>query len=946
MKSKGLLYSIVVGLISLAAVPAHAQKPEDQEKILEAIRSGKLKVTDEMIETQKRLHPELKGLRNDEIRRKLEEKAYGTGKQSGFDAEDPDAELEAPGRGRFRRRAADSLQGPDSADAFGRGREAGSRKEGGPDADARAKAEQSGSRFPPGLTRFGYDFFLNNNSASAGGAMPAMPEYILSPGDEIQIYTWGRENQSRTVVIDNEGMFHYPPLQPMRLSGLKFGAAQEKITAEVEKIHGVKASIGLGKLRSIRVMVLGEVTSPGSYVVPAGATVTTALFQSGGITDIGSLRGIQLRRGGKTQAALDLYDMLLRGNSRGDLQLLAGDAIFVPVAPIQVAVTGMVKRPAIYEVKAGTKVLEALELAGGLSSNAFKGRVRLDRVEGHKRKVVLDISMEKVGGAANPGITDGDVLFVDQVLDREDDVVYLKGNVNRPGRYEHKKGMTVKDLIPGYKDLKSETFFKYGHIKRSAENDDRALLLPFSLSDVFEKGVSVPLQPRDTVIVYSRYDIMDQPLVKAQGMVRRPGEYPFVDQMRVSDLIIAGGGLTVEAYLQEAHLFRLLQVQESDSLHYTLLKVNLSGIVENPGDENNVELRAFDSLVVFPRSNFILPKKVTINGAVKKGGEFDLSQNMGIRELISQAEGLTRNSYLLNVEVVRRRIHGDSLAAREIHRVNLKDILEGRSTFRLEDGDGIYVREVVNSRERSTVAIMGEVGFPGSYEFRSGETLSSALRRAGGFLPHAYLRGAVFIRKSVKEQQLKHIEEIARRLENQMHIMMQRTTDEKERVSIQAAIEQRRGILQDIKEAPYLGRVVIELDEDLKFAGTDLDIPLENGDSLWVGANPATVSIMGEVFSPTNVIFSDRSNTVKKCIEQAGGANEFGDLSSTYYILPDGTVKTPRNTSFFGMRKVEPGGSIIVPPKGPKKDYLDALAKITQIIYQIAISVGVAKTVF
>jgi hypothetical protein len=178
-----------------------------------------------------------------------------------------------------------------------------------------------------------------------------------------------------------------------------------------------------------------------------------------------------------------------------------------------------------------------------------------------------------------------------------------------------------------------------------------------------------------------------------------------------------------------------------------------------------------------------------------------------------------------------------------------------------------------------------------------------------------------------------------------MQIALERTTEEKDRGAIRAAIEQRKGILEDIKNAPYLGRVVLRLD-DKRFAGSDWDITLEHGDSLWVGPTPNTVSIMGEVYSPTNVVFARGTNSIGECLSSAGGVNEYGDRGNVYYILPDGTVKTPKNTSFFGWRKVEAGGSIIVPPKGPKTDYLDVLAKVTQIIYQIAISVGVAKTVF
>lgn len=890
--------------------PATAQAPSEEEKILESIRSGKLRITDEMIEVQRKQHPELQGKSNLEIKEKLEEAAKGNPKAAGDSPLAKDSEKAKPNR---------------------------SAGDGSPEV---------ASRFPNGLLRFGYDFFSNNTHAGVGAGSPALPEYILSPGDEIQIYTWGRDNQSQTAIIDNDGMFHYPPLQPMRLAGMKFAQAQELLMREIQKINGVKASVGLGKLKSIRVFVLGEAVNPGSYVVPAGATVTSALFQSGGIREIGSLRGIQLKRNGKSIATLDLYEMLLKGNNRTDQQLLPGDVIFVPVAAIQVAVTGMVKRPGIYEVKHGMKVLEALDLAGGLSSNAFKGRVRLDRIESHRRKVVLDVGMEKMAGSTNAALLDGDILHVEEVLAKEFDVVYLEGNVNRPGRYEFKKGMTIRDLIPSIKDLKTETFFKYGHIKRSTDDDQGALLLPFSLLEVFENNAAVPLMPRDTVFIYSRFDIMDKPVVMVAGSVRRPGTYPFVEKMRISDLIIAGGGLTTGAYLPEAHLIRVLRVEESDSLYSILVKVNLTHLIDNPGDANNAELRPSDSLIFFPRSNFILPKSVTITGSVKKNGTFELTQNMGIPELISQADGLTKTSYKLKAEVVRRVVEKDSVVRREIHRLSLKGILEGRETFALQDGDAVYVRDVVDHQKSIVVTLTGEFNFPGRYEAEKGEKLSSMVRRAGGFTDVAYLRGAVFIRQRVKERQLKAIDEVNRRLEEHSQNLLSQTTNEKDRATLQATISQRADLLAEAKTAPYLGRVVIEVPRDMEFEDPQKDLTMEDGDSLFVSSSPQTVSIMGEVYSPTSVIFSRENNSVSECLDKAGGVGEYGDKSNIYYMKPDGEVLTPKNTSFFGWRNVEAGGIIIVPPKGPKKDYLDALTKITQIIYQIAISVGVAKTIF
>lgn len=910
-----------------AAVPAQKLGPQEREMI-EAIRRGQIQITPEFINLQKTLHPELQSLSNEQIKQLIDQKVKGEN-ADGAEEEEARPPVKATKHDSADARAEKATQAAQAA------------------ADAQALASQ---RFPAGLRHFGYDFFQNNqNAPGMGTSMPALPEYILSPGDELQVTTWGRENQNQSVTLNSEGVFTYPPLQPMRLAGMRFAQAQERIIAELQKIHGLQASVTLGRLKSLRIFVLGEVVNPGSFTIPAGATVVSALFQSGGIKDIGSLRAVQLRRSGSVVATLDLYDMLLTGNNRSDKQLISGDVIFVPVAPIQVAVTGKVKRPAIYEVKPGTKVLQALDLAGGLASNAFKGRMRLDRIESHKRKVALDIAMEKVGAGSNVILQDGDMLNVEEVLAKEFDVVYLKGNVNRPGRYEWKKGMTIKDILPSARDLKSETFFNYGHIKRPAEEDERALLLPFSLKDVFDKGTSVPLEPRDTVIVYSRYDIMDQPMVAISGMVRKPGRYGFVENMRISDLVLAGGGLTIDAYLPEAQLLRVLKVEESDSLRARLIKVNLTGVIENPGDENNIELAPFDSLIVFPRSNFILPKRVTIYGAVKKEGEYELSEGMSIKDLISQAQGLSQNSYKLSVEVVRRKVVGDSAVHREVKQLSLRDMESGRMQFDLQDGDGVYVREVVNARERSNVWMMGEFSFPGRYEFETGEKLSSVIRRAGGFRPQAYLRGAVFIRKSVKEQQLRHVEEIARRLENQMQIMLERTTDEKERIGIRAAIEQRKGVLDDIRNAPYLGRVIIKLDEVQDLAGTEWDISVENGDSLWVGSIPNTVSILGEVYSPTNVIYTSKTNSIGECLAKAGGVSEYGDYSNTYYVAPDGTVATPGNTAWYqryAWRSVEPGGSIIVPPKGPKKDYLELVLKTSQVVYNLAVSVGVVKTLF
>ncbi|HEX2612109.1 MAG TPA: SLBB domain-containing protein [Fibrobacteria bacterium] len=805
-------------------------------------------------------------------------------------------------------------------------------------------------RFPAELKRFGWDFFLNADLPTQASASPALSDYILSPGDQLVINTWGRESRTLSPVIDNEGMLYYPPMDPARIAGMRFSAAQKFLVSEIEKIHGVSASVSLGRLRDIRVMVLGEATRPGSFAVPAGSTVTAALFRSGGITEIGSLRAIEVRRSGKVAATLDLYEMLLKGKSAGDIQLLPGDVIFIPLAGPQVAVYGMVKRPAIYEVKGGMKALEAVDLAGGLEANAFKGRLLLDRVQGNKRNIVLDVDMEKPDAKSNVRLESGDILRVDKVLDQIEDAVWLKGNVNRAGRYQYKRGMTVRDLIPSLQDLAPETFFEYAHIQRVAPDDGRRVLLNFPLGDVFSKGLRVPLEPRDTVIVYGRYDLVTRPTVTISGAVRARGTIVYSEGMRVSDLIVLGGGFAQEAYLSEAQILRRVEDATADSLYVKVIKVNMKAVMEDPSSSENLPLEPFDALVVFSSENFVPRRTVGLYGAVRnEGAGYDLAEGMGIPELLKLAGGMTKNSYRLGVEVARRTIVGDSVLTRKIMKLNLKAILDGSETFRLEDGDVVYVREVINSRAFSSVAMTGEFNFPGSYEITPGERLSSVLRRAGGFSNQAYLRGAVFLRKRVREQQILHAEEIGRRVESQMQARLMQTTQEKERAGLTVALERSGQLVDQIKRAPNLGRVVIRVDSKMKFAGTEWDLELENGDSLWVGPRVGTVSVLGEVSSPTTVIYTRKTNQVGELLARAGGVAMYGDYKATFYVGPDGTVTTPHTVpwySSFKCMKVEPGGTIIVPMKPPAKDYLEIWAQSSQILYNLAVSVGVAATLF
>ena len=1008
--------------------PATAQSPTPQQvrQAQQLIQSG-VPITPEMVDAAKQQIPELQDIPDDQILKKAEE-------AKGKTPAEIDKELEKTKQeAKDEESAASAPEEPPivTRDQSGVG---GERR--GPGATG----------FPAGLRRFGEEFFRNADGAEGLGAnAPSLPEYIVSPGDEIEVYTWGRESRSQTVTIDADGMFKYPPLDPFRVSGKRFDQAQKQITAEIQKIQGLTVSVRLGRLKSIRIMVLGEAVRPGSYSLPAGITVSAALFRSGGISSIGSLRNIEVRRNGRVASRFDVYDMLLKGDMRGDIQLLPGDAIFIPLAKLQVAVTGNVRRPAIYEVKPGFKALEVIELAGGLDFDAHKGRVRLDRVQNNKRHVVIDVNLDKIDARTNVRLEDGDVLNVERVLSRIEDAVFLEGNVNRPGRYQYKRGMTVRDLIPSLKDLKPETYFEYGHIKRPAPDDDRPTLLSFSLSDVLANGAKVPLEPRDVVVIYNRYDLIERPSVQVSGALRRPGEFLYKEGMTIADLVILAGGLG-DAYLPETHLRRVVYdaardtnytelirlnlkeilenplseqnlalqpfdvytvfprsvfaptkpvaingavkkpgefaiseglklwdlillagglddphfaeahlrrevyIAEIDSLTTQLLRINLKGLVDNPDGPDNISLQPGDAVRIFPRSIGMYPRAASVNGSVRNGGVFELVDNMGIPDIIKLAGGLTKNSYKLQVELVRKTIVKDSVVERTILKMSLKDILDGKvESPPLQDGDGVYIREIVRTRESMRVQLQGQFNFPGVYEFLEGEKLSSVIKRAGGFTPQAYVRGVIFIRESVKQQQLRHAEEVGRRLEGQLQARLQQATNAQEQAGLQLALARRDQLLKDIASAPYLGRVVVQLDARMKFAGTDWDLELESGDRIIVGSQVSTVSVLGEVASPTSLVYTRKTNQVGEVLAKAGGINAYGDYDQTFYIGPDGVITTPNSLpwySSFKCKKIEAGGTVIVPLKPPAKDYLEIWAQSTQILYQLAITLGVAATLF
>jgi len=646
------------------------------------------------------------------------------------------------------------------------------------------------------LEPFGYDLFEDVPSTFAPATdIPVPVDYVIGPGDTVYVQLFGNENAEYFLEVSREGVINFPEIGPLTVSGLSFTDLRNLINERVsEQMIGVRASTTLGELRSIRVFVLGEVVRPGSYTVSGLSTMTNALFASGGIRRIGSMRNISLVRGGNTITTLDLYDLLLRGNTSGDARLQPGDVIFVSPIGQSVAVDGEVRRPAIYETRNERTVNEVIALAGGLNANADRAAVKLERIVPSRGMTVRDINLNSTSNGEAP-LQDGDVVRVQRNIDQLEDSVRLEGNVFQPGLYEWRQGMTLGDLLPSPAAVMPLTDTSYVLIRREVRPNVEIEVLSADVGEIWASGGTsgdLALMPRDTVYVFNidvgrehivepileelrqqAPPIVSAPTVRIGGRVRAPGVYPLEAGMRVSDLLRAGGGLTDAAYAIEAELTRyaIISGQRRET---ELIPVNLGALLTgNAGADR--ELQPYDYLNIKELPQWSEQENVTIRGEVVFPGTYSIRQGETLSSVLSRAGGLTdfafaQGSIFTRVELRQREEDQlESLAARiesELIALNITDptsasaLTEGQALLRalratratgrlviaLEDivggapGADVVLKNgdlLIVPDQQQEVSVLGEVQYATSHLFEPGLARADYINRSGGLTRRA-----------------------------------------------------------------------------------------------------------------------------------------------------------------------------------------------------------------
>jgi polysaccharide export outer membrane protein len=490
-------------------------------------------------------------------------------------------------------------------------------------------------------------------------------DYVIGPGDAINVQLYGDENYETTLSVNADGSINFPRTGPKIVAGLTFAELKEDIEHRVaDQLIGTSVAITMARLRSIQIFVVGDVRRPGAYRLTSLSRITSALLMSGGITEIGSLRNVQLKRNGNIQRTLDLYDLLLHGDARDDVQLRSNDVVFVPPTDILVGIGGEIRRPAIYEFNSEVSVDELVKLAGGVLPTADRANLRMERVTTAGKREIETVDILSSEGLAMR-VRSGDMIRVLPVIEEIGDGVFLEGHVKRPGAYEWNPGMRITDLLPTGKYLRSKADLAYVLIRRERGPDRQTEILSVNLAaaqaspkspadlvlknrdrlTVFEFGIGRSAKVQTILEELEAQATTDAPanVIKIIGNTRAPGSYPLEPGMRVSDLLRAGGGLSASAFPSAAELTRY-SVDSNGQRTTQLITIDLEAV--RTGDESkNIYLMPYDYLSIREVPEWKNQIEIILVGEVRFPGTYAARQGETLSSVIERAGGLSDQAF-------------------------------------------------------------------------------------------------------------------------------------------------------------------------------------------------------------------------------------------------------------------------------------------------------------
>lgn len=791
----------------------------------------------------------------------------------------------------------------------------------------------------PELKRFGLDLFAASPTTFAPVSdVPVPSDYRVGPNDEIIVQLFGKDNSTHRLRVNREGVINFPSLGPISVAGLSFSEVRASLMQRVqEQMIGVRSDITLGELRSMQIFVMGDAYKPGAYTVSALTTISQAIYYSGGFSESGALRDVQLKRQGQLVQRLDMYDLLLKGETSSDVRLMPGDVIFVGPVKNTVRIAGEVNRPAIYEVNGNETYQEVIQMAGGLTANAYPEQVEIKRLVPQGLREVVSLNLTRHTDKQRV-VHGGDDITVKTRGNELKRYVQIQGDVAQPGFVQWQEGIRISDVFHSLDTAFNPTAdVHYALVVREINAQRNIDVLQFNLANALLNPNSednLKLKSRDQILIFNRFSNDDFKAIKddidsAKSFEQARQRMQVEEQQEQA---IQQGTLIPSATLEQAKW--LFQGQEVTEQQVEQIKRN-----------SRRGLLAQVLLRLSQQSTYGNPARIVeVSGEVKHPGRYPMSQKNTINDLIEAAGGLTAEAFIERAELARTYYDAQDKTRMDIHSVNVMRAMNGDAdnNLLLKPRDRLNILVEQNLRIQNTVTLQGEVRFPGTYTVRQGETLAQLLTRAGGLTEFAHPQGAIFTREALRLQEQKLLSEYAADIRREAAKKTFRA-DSSNLGGMISDPDKTLAFIEEATKSRALGRMVVQLDQIID-GNTNANFMLEDGDFLFIPMYRNTISVMGEVQMGITYLL-DPSLTVKDYINRAGGMKKQADDDRIFVVRADGSVFKPNTGFWFGRRgeSLRPGDTIVVPVDTDYRDALNVWTAATQILYQTGVAVNALK---
>ena len=725
------------------------------------------------------------------------------------------------------------------------------------------------------LPIYGEDLFANVPATFAPvDRVPVTPEYVIGPGDEVLIRVWGQVSFNVRGTVDRSGDLYIPQVGDVHLAGLQFSQLNDYLRSQLSRyFRNFDLNANMGQLRSIQIFVVGQAQRPGSYTISSMSTLVNALFASGGPSVHGSMRAIQVKRGGAVLTTFDLYDLLLHGDKSKDVQLVSGDVIYIPPAGPRVAIAGSVRVPAIYELKGTETADDAIQMAGGFSEEAAHTQAQLDRISTSGSRLTVDLALDAAG--LQTPLRDGDILRVPEMVQQFDQTVILRGNVANPGRYAWHAGMTIHDLIPDQQSLITRNYWQerialglpapeymplFSDYPQTGHNGmQRAYGYGYGMQNPYAAGPS-------SVTNYGLESGME-PL--AEGAAVQPPQQSQQQQQydqqgnpvaagAASDTAASGGTGTTQSGTQTA---TGVQNPRTTQDSFQALQKNPAYVIGAPtlGSSTISSADAFDLAQQFPRGDRF------------SQGRFPVKD-----EIIRTAPEIDWRYAVIE------RTNPQNLATSLIPFDLGKAVLQKDSSqnMTLQPNDVVTIFSTADIRvpqaqQTKYVALEGEFVHAGIYSVEPGETLRHLVARVGGLTPQAYLYGSELLRESTRRLQQARLDayvtEVEQDIQEGASNAANTSVNATGAAALSTSVQSQRQLIATLRKLHASGRVVLNLNPQSSGVDALPDLPLEDGDRFVVPVVPTTVSVIGAAYNQSSFLYQ-RGSRVEQYLQLAGGA--------------------------------------------------------------------------